>query len=90
MLIELNQLPQAIQQQILMSEEPLQFVNNGQVVKKFIPETMQTTNQQTPNKSYANGDFSFDLERMKYMMDTEFKPMPKFADDNAFFEWVNA
>lgn len=90
MLIELNQLPQAIRQQILTAEEPLQFVNNGQVVKKFIPETMQTNNKPTPDKSYANGDFSFDLDRMKYMMDTDFVEVPKGVaqDLDTFTSWI--
>lgn len=78
MLIELSHLPQAVQQQILTTNEPVQFVNNGQVVKKFVP-----------SKSYADGDFSFDLERMQTMMDTEFLPMPKFASDEEFLAWVN-
>lgn len=79
MIIELSQLPQGIQQQILTTQEPLQIVNDGKVIKNFVP-----------TKSYANGDVSFDLDRMKYMMDTEFHPMPKFADDEEFFKWVNA
>lgn len=104
--IELSQLPKPLQQQILTATEPVQFVNQGQVVGHFIVhnsvhnnvhnttanDTTDTTLTDTKPepKSYANGDFAFDLERMKHMMDTEFKPMPKFASDEEFFAWVDA
>lgn len=83
MLIELSQLPLAVQEQILnvQANEIVQITNNGQVIKNVhIVEI----------KSYANGDFDYDLERMKYMMDTDFHPMPKFASDEEFLAWVNS
>lgn len=83
MLIELATLPPAIQQQILQikADEVVQFVDNGKLIK---------TAQFSEPKSHANGDFDFDLARMKEMMDTEIHDMPKFKSDEEFLAWVNS
>lgn len=82
--IELSILPPMVVEQIMSVKNgnPVQFTNNGEVVLTLTEEIKQP--------SYAKGDFDYDLERMKYMMDTEFVPMPKFKSDEEFLAWVNS
>lgn len=79
MIIELNQLPQAIQQQILTTTDPIQIVNNGKVIKHF-----------TPTKSYAEGDFSFDLDRMKKAVEAPSIVVPKFDTPEQLLAWMDS
>lgn len=80
MLLELSLLPIEVQQHI-RNNGIIQIVENGKIVKEA---------QFNEPKSYAKGDFDYDLERMKYMMDTEFYDMPKFNSDEEFLAWVNS
>ncbi len=81
MILELATLPIAIQEQIthLKAGEQLIIANQGREITSA-----------TVNPSYEKGDFDYDLQRMKQMMDTEFKPMPSFASDDEFLAWVNS
>lgn len=81
MILELSLFPVEFQQQLLKNES-VQIVDNGKIIK--------TINFDEP-KSYAKGDFDYDLERMKYMMDTEFVEMPKGTakDLETFEQWLS-
>lgn len=79
MIIDFATLPIAIQEQIVKSEKPVVIAQNGKVVATL-----------NPTPSHARGDFDYDLERMKVMMATEFKPIPKFDSDEEFLAWVNS
>lgn len=93
MLIELSHLPMIVQQQILTakSDEIIQIVDNGQVIKNI---------HLLEPKSYANGDFDFDLERMQqaigetdengHAKHTITVPKGLAKDKEAFREWVKA
>lgn len=82
MFIELSLLPPAVQEQILTVQEgnTVAFTQNGQVIA--------TVNQAVQQPSYANGDFDYDLERMKYMMDTKFIRVPYFDTPEELLEWT--
>lgn len=81
MILELSLFPIEFQQKLLKNKS-VQIVDNGKVIK---------TVEFSEPKSYAKGDFDYDLERMKYMMDTEFVEMPKGAakDLETFEQWLS-
>lgn len=82
--IELSILPPMVVEQIMSVKNgnPVQFTNNSEAVLTLTEEIKQP--------SYAKGDFDYDLERMKYMMDTEFMEMPKGTakDLETFEKWL--
>lgn len=82
MIIELSTLPPVVVEQMMnvQNGKAVQFAHNGEVVFTFTKEIKQP--------SYTKGDF--DLERMKYMMDTEFVEMPKGTakDLETFEKWL--
>lgn len=84
MLIEISTLPPAIAEQILTIKNgnTVQFADNGKVFARLTEEVKQP--------SYTKGDFDYNLERMKYMMDTDFVEMPKGAakDLETFEKWL--
>ncbi|MDO4440590.1 MAG: hypothetical protein Q4B81_00220 [Moraxella sp.] len=80
MLIELSQLPLAIQEQILNNNTSMvQIVNNGQVIK-----TMQLSEP----KSYAYGDFDYDLEQMKQAIEAPYVTVPNFESAEELLHWM--
>lgn len=87
MLIELATLPPAIQQQILQikADEVVQFVDNGKLIK---------TAQFSEPKSHVNGDFDFDLARMKLAVESGLSnpiqvPKSALTDIDAFDRWLD-
>lgn len=42
-----------------------------------------------PKKSYANGDFNFDLEMMKKAVEAPVVDVPKFESDEDFLKWFD-
>lgn len=60
----------------------------GMSVEDWATAILTANAHQQP--SYANGDFDYDLERMKDMMDCKFVPMPKGAakDLDSFEKWL--
>lgn len=81
MLIELSQLPAVMQQHILTKNtEIVQVVNNGQVISDL---------QFNQPKSYAKGDFDYDLERMKQAVNAPSIVVPKFDTPEKLLEWMD-
>lgn len=70
-------------------------LDHKQVIITVLPSDSNIVKEKTiahtdHQPSYAKGDFSFDLERMQDMMDTEFKEVPKevMTDLNSFENWI--
>lgn len=84
MFIELATLPIEMQQQFLKVKQGEQLIitQQGEIV------TTATINQQP---SYANGDFNFDLQRIKKSVDSGRIDIPKSAltDIDSFDNWLN-
>ncbi|OOS23565.1 hypothetical protein [Moraxella pluranimalium] len=78
-MIDIATLPMAVQEQIANLQAPLAITQNGKLIATL-----------NPTPSYTNGEFDYDLNRMKAMMDTEFKPMPDFENEEAFLAWVHS
>ena len=81
MLIELTTLPLEIQEQIqrIKQGEQIIITDQGKVM------TCATVDTQP---SYANGDFEFDLERMKQAVEAPTVAVPHFDSDEDFLAWL--
>lgn len=66
MLIEISSLPPVLEKAILQGEA-VEFAQNGKVIAYLTDTRRQMThyNNRHSTKSYANGDFNFDLDLMK-------------------------
>lgn len=81
-MIELATLPQTLQQQIVL-QQPIAITDKGKIIA--------TVN---PTKSYANGDFNFDLARMERAVESGLNnpiaiPKSALADIDAFDNWLD-
>ncbi|MFW2177974.1 MULTISPECIES: hypothetical protein [unclassified Moraxella] len=81
MLVQIHTLP-AIVQEYIQKGESIELITNGQVIGKFV-----ATAPQSP--SYAKGDFSFDLQRMKKAVEAPYVVAPDFKSDEDFFSWLD-
>lgn len=82
MIFELSMFPVEFQQQLL-NNQSVQIVHNGQLIAQL----------NTP-KSYAKGDFDYDLERMKQAVESGLAhpihvPKSALKDIEAFDKWLN-
>lgn len=80
MLVEISSLPPVLEKAILQGEA-VEFAKNGKVIRRLADNSP---------KSYANGDFNFDLAYLQDMVDSKTASVPDEALESveAFEHWL--
>lgn len=87
MLIEISSLPPVLEKAILQGEA-VEFAQNGKVIRR-LNDNSPTIATQNHAKSYANGDFNFDLEQMQKWVESGEVAVPKINNTDEFLTWLN-
>lgn len=87
MLIEISSLPPVLEKAILQGEA-VEFAQNGKVIRR-LSDNSPTIATQSHAKSYANGDFNFDLELLQKSIDSGEVVVPKLRNSDDFLAWLN-
>lgn len=88
MLIEISSLPPVLEKAILQGEA-VEFAQNGKVIRR-LNDNSPTIATQNHTKSYANGDFNFDLELLQKSIDSGEVVVPKLRNSDDFLAWLNS
>lgn len=80
MIIDINVLPAHIAKQVLECQEPIYFAKEGQIINAIA----------TPLPNDDDGEFNFDLDEMKKMVESPRIEVPKSALTNIedFDNWL--